>query len=97
MPQSNQSILKKRYQFSSLRLSDPELDELEKHPPDEEPPEDISYEEVIPEDAPPRKNVSEELPEKEIGGEKSPLKKKNRDPEDKSNNYTPPAQICFLW
>ncbi|MBA3756833.1 MAG: hypothetical protein H0X02_11645 [Nitrosomonas sp.] len=37
----------------------------EKHPDDEEAPEDIPYEEVIPEDAPQRKNVPEKIPIKE--------------------------------
>ena len=83
MLQSNQFILNKRYQFSNLILSDPELDDLEKHPPDEESSEDIPYEEVIPEDAPPRKK----------GDEKPPLKKKYRDTEDKSDDNTPPAQL----
>ncbi len=75
-------ILNKRYQFRDLILSDPELDRLKKHPDDEEPPEDIPYEEVIPEDAPPRKDIPDEFPGRKSYDKKFPPKKKYEDLED---------------
>ena len=76
-----------------MRLSDPELVELEKHPSDEEQPEDIHYEEVIPEDAPPRKNVPEESPPKKDAPDpdlptRDPSKRR-----EKSDANTPPVQL----
>lgn len=66
MAQSNQIVLKKKYRFSNQQLSDPELDELEEKLTDEEPPEDIPYEEDLPEDSKRRNNMPEKtLPGKE--------------------------------
>ena len=81
MAHSNQLILKKRYQFSNLRLGDPELDDLEKYLPDEELPEDIPDEENIPEDTPHRKKIPEEAPIKESPGEKVPLERNSSEDE----------------
>ena len=69
MAHSNHIILKKKHQFSSLLLSDPELDELEKYPPDDEEPEDIPFDEVIHENSPRRKNIPVETPVKENHGQ----------------------------
>lgn len=81
MTNSNPKNLLQLYKYNNLKLSDPELDKLQKHPDEEESEENIPFEEVMPEDSPPR-------PE-----EKAPLKKKNRYAEDKSDNNTPPAQL----
>ncbi|SFF16726.1 MmgE/PrpD family protein [Nitrosomonas sp. Nm166] len=59
MAQSNQIVLKKNHQFSNQQLSDPELDDLEEKLTDEEPPEDIPYEEDLPEDSERRNNIPE--------------------------------------
>jgi hypothetical protein len=90
MPQSNQSILKRKYQFKNLIFSDPEL---EKNSPDEGTDNDIPYQEVIPEDAPPRHNVPDgpQRVEKPKAGEA----KKPSDDSDCSNESwrdNPPNQ-----
>lgn len=74
MAHSNHIILKKKHHFSSMHLSDPELDELEKYPPDEEP-EDIPFDEIIHEDFPRRRNIPVETPVKENHGEQLPLER----------------------
>ena len=74
MAHSNHIILKKKHHFSSLQLSDPELDEFENYPSDEER-EDIPFDEVIHEDSPRRKNMPVETPMKENSGEQLPVER----------------------
>ena len=58
--------------------------QLRKTPTDEEPAEEIPFEEVIPEDSPPRKNIPEEPTIKDQSGKRVPV-----DTSSEANDLSP--------